>query len=90
MHRATKVASINNRPVYGRDALFLAERLRKAFWRHHKERGELLAYKEHIAQGQKRAEYTNEVRRIEVFLQHDQTYGARRDYLTKGLSLIHI
>ena len=77
MHRATKVASINNRPVYGRDALFLAERLRKDFWRHHKERGELQAYKEHIAQGQKRADYTNEVRRIEGFLAHNLTHPAR-------------
>ena len=84
MHRATKAASIPDRTVYGRDALFQAERLRKDFWRHHKERGELLAYKEHIAQGQKRAEYINEVRRIEGFLQHDQTYGARLQHLTKG------
>ena len=81
MHRATKKSFMQDRPLYGRDALFQAERLRKDFWRHHQERGELLAYKEHIAQGQKRAEYTNEVRRIEGFLQHDQTYGARRDYL---------
>ena len=81
MHRATKVASINNRPVYGRDALFLAERLRKDFWRNHKERGELLAYKEHIAQGQKRADYTNEVRRIEGFLANDLTYAARLDHM---------
>ena len=72
------------RPVYGRDALFLAERLRKDFWRHHKERGELLAYKEHIAQGQKRADYINEVRRIEGFLQHNLTHGARLQHLTKG------
>ena len=65
----------------GRDALFLAERLRKDYWRTHKERKELLVYKERLAQAQKRAEYVNEVRRVEGFLQHNLTYGARRQYL---------
>ena len=65
----------------GRDALFLAERLRKDYWRTHKERQELLVYKERLAQAQKRAEYVNEVRRVEGFLQHNLTYGARRQYL---------
>ena len=67
--------------AYGRDALFLAERLRKDFWRNHKQRQELLVYKKHLAQSQKRATYVNEVRRIEGFLQHNLTYGARRHYL---------
>ena len=84
MHRSTKRASIPDRTVYGRDALFQAERLRKDFWRHHKERGELLAYKEHIAQGQKRADYTNEIRRIEGFLAHDLAYGARLNHMKRS------
>ena len=69
------------RPVYGRDALFLAERLRKDFWRRHKERGELLVYKEAIAKNQRRAEHVNEVRRIEGFLQSNLTHQARKEYL---------
>ena len=84
MHRATKRASIPDRTIYGRDALFQAERLRKDFWRHHKERGELLAYKEHIAQGQKRADYTNEIRRIEGFLAHDLTHSARLNHMRRS------
>ena len=32
------------RPVYGSDALNLAQRLRKDYWRQHKERGELALY----------------------------------------------
>ena len=71
----------NARPVYGRDALFLAERLRQDYWRRHKERGELLVYKERLAKNQRRAERVNEVRRIEGFLQSDLTQQARLDYL---------
>ena len=76
-----KRSGANERPLYGRDALFQAERLGKDFWRRHKDRSELLVYKERIADNQKRAEYVNEVRRIEGFLQHNLTYQARRDYL---------
>ena len=65
-------------PIYGRDALFLADRLRKDFWRRHKEREELKVYKDRIAQNQKRAEHINEVRRIEGFLQHNLTEGQRK------------
>ena len=72
---------LKERPVYGRDALFLAERLRQDFWRRHKERGELAVYKERIAQNQRRAEYINEVRRIEGFLQSNLTHASRKDYL---------
>ena len=69
------------RPLYGRDSLFLAQRLRQDYWRRHKERADLLVYKENIAQNQRRADYVNEVRRVEGFLQNDLTYEARRSYL---------
>ena len=65
------------RPLYGSDALHLAQRLRQDYWRQHKARGELALYKDMIAKNQRRAEGTSEVRRIEGFLQTDQTYGAR-------------
>ena len=65
------------RPVYGSDALHLAQRLRKNYWRQHKERGELALYKDMIARNQRRAEGVSEVRRIAGFLQSDLTYGAR-------------
>ena len=65
------------RPVYGSDALHLAQRLRKDYWRQYKERGELALYKDMIAKNQRRAEGVSEVRRIAGFLQTDQTYGAR-------------
>ena len=65
------------RPVYGSDALHLAQRLRKDYWRQHKERGELALYKDMIAKNQRRAESVSEVRRIEGFLQTDLAYGAR-------------
>ena len=70
-----------DRPVYGRDSLFLAQRLRQDYWRRHKERADLLIYRENIAQNQKRADYVNEVRRIEGFLQNNLTEGARTEYL---------
>ena len=67
--------------AYGRDALFLAQRLRKDYWRNHQERSDLLAYKENLVKNQRRAEYTNEVRRIEGFLQSNLTHQARKNYL---------
>ena len=70
-----------DRPVYGRDSLFLAQRLRQDYWRRHKERADLLIYRENIAQNQKRADYVNEVRRVEGFLQNNLTEGARTEYL---------
>ena len=69
------------RPQYGRDSLFLAQRLRQDYWRRHKERADLIVYKERLVDNQKRAEYTNEVRRIEGFLQSNLTHQARKDYL---------
>ena len=69
------------KPIFGRDALFLAERLRHGFWRRHKESGELMAYKERITTNQRRAEYTNEVRRIEGFLQSNLAHQARKGYM---------
>ena len=65
----------------GRDDLFLAERLRKDYWRHHKERSELLVYKQRLVDGQRRSDYVNEVRRIEGFLQSHLTHASRLDYL---------
>ena len=56
------------RPVYGSDALHLAQRLRQDYWRQHKARGELALYKDMIAKNQRRAEGVSEVRRIEGFL----------------------
>ena len=73
------------RPVYGSDALHLAQRLRKDYWRQHKERGELALYKDMIAKNQRRAEGVNEVRRIEGFLQRDLTQPARIAYLENRL-----
>ena len=69
------------RPVYGRDSLFMAQRLRQDYWRRHKERADLLVYREHIAQNQRRADYTNEVRRVEGYLQNNLTHSARVAYL---------
>ncbi len=69
------------RPIYGRDALFLAQRLRKDDWRHHKERTDLIVYKENIANNQRRAEYVNEVRRNEGFLQSNLTHQAALNHL---------
>ena len=65
------------RPVYGSDALHLAQRLRKDYWRQHKERGELALYKYMLSKNQLRAVCVSEVRRIEGFLQTDLAYGAR-------------
>ena len=73
------------RPVYGSDALHLAQRLRKDYWRQHKERGELALYKDMIAKNQRRAEGVNEVRRIEGFIQSDLTHPARIAYLENRL-----
>ena len=70
------------RPIYGSDALHLAQRLRQDYWRQHKARGELAVYKDMIAKNQKRAEAVNEVRRIEGFLQSNQTQPARHLYLS--------
>ena len=75
---------VGERPLYGRDSLFLAQRLRQDYWRRHKERADLLVYKENIAQNQRRADYVNEVRRLEGFLQHNLTYESRRSYLEKA------
>ena len=71
----------DQRPVYGRDALFLAQRLRKDYWRHHKQREDLRVYRERLQQNQKRANYINEVRRIEGFIQSNLTHPSRLDYL---------
>ena len=64
-------------PVYGSDAIHLAQRRRQDYWRQHKARGELALYKDMLAKNQRRAEGVSEVRRIAGFLQTDQTYGAR-------------
>ena len=72
---------MGDRPVYGRDSLFLAHRLRKDYWRLHEERADLKVYKDRLVENQRRAEFTNEVRRIEGFLQHNLTYQSRLDYL---------
>ena len=69
------------RPVYGRDALFMAERLRKEFWANHKNREELRVYKERLVKNQKRAEGVNEVRRIQGFRESNLAYGPRLAYL---------
>ena len=72
---------IRMRGGYGRDALFEAHRLRQDYWRNHKQREELLLYKQRIADNQRRAEHTNEVRRLDGFLQHNLTYNARNVWL---------
>ena len=69
------------RPLYGSDALHLAQRLRQDYWRQHKARGELVLYKDMIAKNQRRAEGVNEVRRIQGFLESDLTHQARKDWL---------
>ena len=69
------------RPIYGSDALHLAQRLRQDYWRQHKARGELMLYKDMIAKNQRRAEGVNEVRRIQGFLESDLTHQARKDWL---------
>ena len=69
------------RPIYGSDALHLAQRLRQDYWRQHKARGELQIYKDMIAKNQKRAEGVNEVRRIAGFLERNQARASRLLYL---------
>ena len=69
------------KPLYGRDALFMGERLRQDYWKRHKDQTELLLYKEKRAQGQRRAEYTSEVRRIDGHLQKNLTQQFRTDFL---------
>ena len=69
------------KPLYGRDALFMGERLRQDYWKRHKDQAELLLYKEKLAQGQRRAEYVSEVRRIDGHLQKDLTQQFRTDFL---------
>ena len=69
------------KPLYGRDALFMGERLRQDYWKRHKDQAELLLYKEKLAQGQRRAEYTSEVRRIDGHLQKNLTQQFRTDFL---------
>ena len=69
------------KPLYGRDALFMGERLRQDYWKRHKDQAELLLYKEKLAQGQRRAEYTSEVKRIDGHLQKNLTLEFRRDFL---------
>ena len=79
-----RLSGFKERPrekLYGRDALFLAERLRRDFWKRHKDREELLIYKDRLVSNQKRAEYTKEVRRLEGFLQHDLVHASRIDYM---------
>ena len=76
------------RPLYGRDSLFLAQRLRQDYWRRHKERADLLVYRENIAQNQKRADYVNEVRRVEGFLQNNLTHAARVAHLTDARDVL--
>ena len=69
------------RPIYGSDALHLAQRLRQDYWRQHKARGELVLYKDMIAKNQRRAEGVNEVRRIAGFLERNQARASRLLYL---------
>ena len=69
------------KPLYGRDALFMGERLRQDYWKRHKDQTELLLYKEKLAQGLRRAEYVNEVKRIDGHLQKNLTLEFRRDFL---------
>ena len=76
------------RPLHGRDSLFLAQRLRQDYWRRHKERADLLIYRDNIAQNQKRADYVNEVRRVEGFLQNNLTQGARVAHLTDARDVL--
>ena len=71
---------MGDRPVYGRDALFLAHRLRKDYWRLHRDRTDLKVYKDRLVENQRRAEFTNEVRRIEGFLQRNLAYKARSSW----------
>ena len=47
----------------------------------HKQREELRVYRDRIQQNQKRANYVNEVRRIEGFLQSNQARASRLLYL---------
>ena len=72
------------RPVYGRDALFLAQRLRRDYWHNHKERAELLLYKNRIAQNQRRADSMNELRRVEGFIQSNLAPGPRMAHLERS------
>ena len=75
--KTNRFPGIGERPVYGRDSLFLAQRLRQDYWKRHKERSDLIIYKDRLVANQRRAEYVNEVRRVEGFIQSDLTQGAR-------------
>jgi hypothetical protein len=79
--KTNRFPGIGERPVYGRDSLFLAQRLRQDYWKRHKERADLIIYKERLVANQRRAENVNEVRRVEGFLQSNLTYPARKDAL---------
>ena len=78
---AREFGEYGQKPLYGRDALFMGERLRQDYWKRHKDQTELLLYKEKLAQGQRRAEYVSEVRRIDGHLQKDLTQQFRTDFL---------
>ena len=61
-------SKVQTRHGYGRDELFVSERIRKEHLRNYKERQDLIAMRQKLALGQMQADISNELHRVEGFL----------------------
>ena len=61
-------SKVQTRHGYGRDELFVSERIRKEHLRNYKERQDLIAMRQKLALGQMQADISNELHRVEGYL----------------------
>ena len=61
-------SKVQTRHGFGRDELFVSERIRKEHLRNYKERQDLISMRQKLAIGQMQAEVSNELHRVEGYL----------------------
>ena len=60
---------VQTRHGFGRDEHFVGERIRKEYLRNYKERQDLISMRQKLAVGQMQADISNELHRVEGYLQ---------------------